>query len=142
VRKRAPAAAGALFLRSWEDIPFGRGGVPPCCDEKGLQGDERKGDRRLPVEPQRERWLATVLKRKGIRSAVGVPRGGYFMNTLAGRTSRLPSKLGVNSASGSPPRRAGGGAFNESGEQPNHGGCYHAGEDNLSVIRGTVELEG
>src|SRR5260370_5084163 len=98
---------------------MGEGGVPPCCDGKGPQGDERKGDRRLPVEPRREQWLTTVLKRKGIRSAVGVPRGGYFINTLAG---------------------CGGGAFDEKGERRNHGECYHAGEDNLSVIQGTVEL--
>ena len=94
----------------------GGGCTPPVATEKGPQGDERKGDRRLPVEPRREQWLATVLKRKGIRSAAGVSRG----NTLA--------------------RRGGGGAFNESGERPKHGECYHAGEDNLSVIQGMVEL--
>jgi hypothetical protein len=49
--------------------------------------DERKEDRRLPVEAQRERWAENVLKRKGIGIAVGECRGNQFANRLAGRRS-------------------------------------------------------
>ncbi len=76
---------------------MGGGGCTPLLGRKGPQEDERKGDRGLPVEPRREQWLATVLKRNRDTKCVGVSRG----NTLA--------------------RRGGGGAFNESGERPNHG---------------------
>jgi hypothetical protein len=49
-------------------------GIPPCWRGKSLQGDERKEDKRIPVEPRRERWPTNVLKRKGIEIAVEVSR--------------------------------------------------------------------
>ena len=62
-------------------------GVPPCWRKISLQGDERKGDRKVSVEPQRERWAANVLKRKGIGIAVEECRGNQFANRMTGRRS-------------------------------------------------------
>jgi hypothetical protein len=85
--KQEEVEAHSVMKESFAKNALGRGGVPPCWRGSSLQGNERKEDRRVPVEARRERWAGNVLKRKGIGIAVGVFRGNWFANRLAGRRS-------------------------------------------------------
>src|SRR5260370_2044759 len=68
MREEAPTRSNLRWTFLWG------GGVPVCCEGKGLQENEPKGDKRRPVGARRRVGFCKRLKRKGVRSACGIRR--------------------------------------------------------------------